>query len=538
MQENRVLVAEKPGRIATLSAGALAGLVAALLMTLVLLVVRQQFGVPTPSELVGERLAPMLSVDTFIKLLTQFGGFNNLKKIGFGSVIGGQILVGLFGGVVYALMLRRSRSRRSRLARSLRTNNGGLRLVILFVGSLWLLSMILLWPVLGVHYFGLPPARATLVTAASLFVAYLVYGLALPIGYGIIGNPPAARDSSAPFTAQPGGRRALLLGGAGAVIGIAANKLWSRLYERATFPYDGTQYLGEDVQFVTPNARFYIVTKNVIDPQVNPDLWRLEIAGRVARPRGYTYQELTSLPPVNQETTLMCISNQVGGGLMSNALWKGVPLRHFLEAAGPQMDITEVVLRAVDGYDDTIPFAKAMEPTTLLVYEMNGAPLPFVHGYPARVIVPGLFGEKSVKWITRIELVAQDVKGFYEKQGWGPDFNIPTHSRFDGPDLSKPISPGASVSLKGVAFAGNRGILRVEVSVDGGNEWQEATLNMPGTRLTWAFWNHDWRPERAGAYKLVVRATDGDGQLQIKEERWTAPHGATGYHKVTARVLG
>jgi DMSO/TMAO reductase YedYZ molybdopterin-dependent catalytic subunit len=233
----------------------------------------------------------------------------------------------------------------------------------------------------------------------------------------------------------------------------------------------------------------------------------------------------------------MCISNQVGGGLMSNAVWKGVPLRSLLEASGPHAGITRVVLRAVDGYDDTIPFAKAMEPTTLVAYEMNEAPLPFRHGYPVRLIVPGLYGEKSVKWITRVELLAQDVKGFYERQGWGPNFTIPTHSRFDGPDFGKPIPFAASIPLKGVAFGGNRGISRVEVSFDDGNDWREAKINTPGTRLTWALWNYDWKPERTGEYKLAVRATDGDGALQIKEERWTAPHGATGYQKVTARVV-
>lgn len=537
MQENKVLPAETPGRIKTVSAGALAGIVAALLMTLVLLVLRSQFGVPTPSELAGDRIAPTLSVDTFIKLLTQFGGFNNLKKVGFGSVLGGQIFVGLMGGLMYSLILNRTGSRRSRLARTLRTNNDGLRFVFFFVGSLWLLSVILLWPVLGTHYYGLPLGRATLVTAISFLVAYGVYGLSLIIGYGIISNPVTTEPSSETFMARHRGRRALLLGTAGAVIGIAANKIWTRLYDIATFSYDGTQYLGDEVQFITPNERFYVVTKNIVDPQVNPELWRLEISGMVERPNAYTYQELTSLPAINQETTLMCISNQVGGGLMSNALWKGVQLRQLLEGVGPRTGITKVVLRAVDGYDDTIPLAKAIEPTTLVVYEMNRAQLPFIHGYPVRVIVPGLFGEKSVKWVTRIELVDQDIKGFYEKQGWGPDFTIPTHSRFDGPDLSRPISVGASVPLKGVAFGGNRGISRVEVSFDDGNEWQEAKLYMPGTRLTWALWNYDWQPQKQGEYKLVVRATDGDGALQIREERWTAPHGATGYHKVTARVV-
>jgi DMSO/TMAO reductase YedYZ molybdopterin-dependent catalytic subunit len=491
--------------------------------------------VPTPSELTGDRIAPLLSVDRFIKLLTQFGGFNNLKKIGFGSVLAGQIVVGLLGGLVYALILNRPGSQLSKLSSKLRTTDAGLRFVFVFVGALWLLSLVLLWPVLGTHYHGLPPKSATLVTAISFLAAYALYGLSLIIGFRLISNRAPAKEI---FIAGVSGRRAVLLGAVGAVIGIAVNKIWTRLYDAATFSYDGTQYLGDQVQFITPNEQFYVVTKNIIDPQVNPELWRLEIKGLVEQPRTYSFQELTALPAINQETTLMCISNQVGGGLMSNAQWKGVPLRHLIENAGPKDGITKVVLRAVDNYDDTIPLAKAMDPTTLVVYEMNGSQLPFIHGYPVRLIVPGLFGEKSVKWVTRVELVAHDAKGFYEKQGWGPDFTIPIHSRFDGPDLSKPISRGTIVPLKGVAFAGDRGISRVEISFDDGNEWREAKLNMPGTRLTWAMWNHDWQPENEGEYKLAVRATDGNGALQIKEERWTAPHGATGYHKVTARVLG
>lgn len=537
MEQTKASPIDVVSRIKAVATGALAGLTAALLMTLLLLLLRSQFGVATPSELVGDRIAPLLSVDRFIKLLTQFGGYNNLKKIGFGSVLGGQLVVGVLGGLLYAIVVNRGVAQTSRLARKLRTTSGGLRFVMFLVGALWLLSLVLLWPVLGTHYYGLQPGRATLVTVISFLVAYGVYGLSLIIGYAIVVHRTSIQNVPATVMGQPGGRRAVLVGGVGAVIGIVAYKVWTRLYDIATFSYDGTQYLGDDVQFVTPNSRFYVVTKNIIDPQVNPELWCLGITGMVERPHAYTFAELVSLPAVNQETTLMCISNQVGGGLMSNAVWKGVPLRTLLEAATPQSGITKVVFRAVDGYDDTISLTKAMDPTTLVAYEMNGTPLPFIHGYPVRIIVPGLFGEKSVKWVTRIELVAHDVKGFYEKQGWGPDFNIPTHSRFDGPDFSKPFSFAQTIPLKGVAFGGNRGISNVEVSFDGGNHWEQARINTPGTRLTWALWHHEWRPERAGEYKLVVRATDGDGALQTREERWTAPHGATGYHKVMARVV-
>ncbi len=537
MLEEQAMPSDALGRSKALATGMLAGVIAALSMTLLLLFLRIQFGVPTPSELIGDRMAPMISVDTFIKLLVKFGGFNNLKKIGFGSVLGGQIVVGTLGGVLYALIVSRPAARQSEIARRLTTTSAGLRFVIIFVAALWLLTLVLLWPVLGTHYYGLAPGRATLVTTLSFLFAYGFYGLCLILGYGIIARQPTEQASSETGTGPHRGRRALLVGGIGAVVAVAVNMIWKRLYDIATFSYDGTQYLGDDVRFVTPNDRFYVVTKNVIDPQVNRNLWRLEIAGMVDRARSYSFEELVALPAVTQETTLMCISNQVGGGLMSNAVWKGVPLRSLFEASGPHAGITRVVLRAVDGYDDTIPFEKAMEPTTLVAHQMNEAPLPFRHGYPVRLIVPGLYGEKSVKWITRIELLARDVKGFYEKQGWGPDFTIPTQSRFDAPDFGKPIPLAASIPLKGVAFGGNRGISRVEVSFDGGNDWREAKINTPGTRLTWALWNYDWKPERIGEYKLVVRAIDGDGALQIKEERWTAPHGATGYHKVTARVV-
>src|SRR6266446_642757 len=158
MREEQALPGIALGRGKAVAAGMLAGVTAALLMTLLHLFLRSQFGVPTPSELIGDRMAPMISVDTFIRLLVRFGGFNNLKKIGFGSVLGGQIVVGTLGGVLYALIVSRPAARQSAIARRLRTTSGGgLRFVIIFVAALWLLTLVLLWPVLGAHYYGLPP---------------------------------------------------------------------------------------------------------------------------------------------------------------------------------------------------------------------------------------------------------------------------------------------------------------------------------------------------------------------------------------------
>ena len=237
-------------------------------------------------------------------------------------------------------------------------------------------------------------------------------------------------------------------------------------------------------------------------------LLSLEIGGLVDRPRSYAYAEIAALASVAQETTLMCISNGVGDALMSNARWTGIPLRTLLEAAGPRPGGAEALLRGADGYTDTIPLAKALDPSTLVVFEMNGEPLPRIHGYPVRLIVPGMYGEKNVKWVTAVEIVDHDVKGFYEQQGWGPDFEIPIRSRFYEPDLSEPIRLGAVVGLRGIVFGGDKGISRAEVSLDGGQSWQAADLEYPGTRLSWAIWRYHWRPEVAGEYFLAVRGFD------------------------------
>ncbi|MBA3281848.1 MAG: molybdopterin-dependent oxidoreductase [Acidimicrobiia bacterium] len=326
------------------------------------------------------------------------------------------------------------------------------------------------------------------------------------------------------------------MGGVGAGLALATGGLGTSLFRRSTFGYDGMQYSGPGIQAITPNDKFYVVTKNVIDPRVQAAQWRLGIGGLVDRPATYTFEDLRAMRTVVQETTLSCISNPVGGGLQSNAMWTGVPFRDLLDEAGPADSAVEVLVTAVDGYSDTFSLAKAMEPTTLVAYEMNGEPLPERHGYPARILVPGLFGEKNVKWVTNIELVDTDAKGFYEQQGWGPEFVVPTRSRFTEPDFAQPLVVGAMVTLRGTAFAGDRGVSRVEVSADDAKTWNNAELEYSSSPLAWVLWRYDWRPERMGEVPLLVRATDGKGDLQISEARDVAPQGATGLHRVMARV--
>src|SRR5207248_4806134 len=192
------------------------------------------------------------------------------------------------------------------------------------------------------------------------------------------------------------GRRAFVLTAIGVAVAGGGFALARKLFRVATFSYDGTQYKGQIVEPITPNELFYCVTKNVVDPKVNADLWHLEVNGLVQNRATWRYQDLVGLPSSEQQTTLMCISNGIDAGLISNAIWRGVPLRDLLERAAPLSNAARVRFHGVDNYTDTIPLEKAMESTTLLAHHMNGVRLPHRHGYPLRVIVPGYFGEKHV----------------------------------------------------------------------------------------------------------------------------------------------
>lgn len=520
--------------------GLLAGLVAALAMTALMLVLRSVAGIPTPAELVGDRFAPLIPARDFGGLIAWAGGYNQLKQLGVVSVLIGQILAGTLGGVIYVLLRRRG--------------SRATPFLIGYVAALWLSAMIVLWPVLPTSFAGLPPDLARIVTAITLLGAFTFYG---SLTAGLVRILPPARQPVKP-TDQPDhrvdgaessrtgspapagglhvGRRAILIGAAGVGLLTVSGGLLRRLSDDATFAYDGLQVRGPDIEPITPNDSFYVVSKNVIDPAVDAGLWRLAVAGHVDRPSSMDLNALRVMPSVEQETTLMCISNIVSGGLMSNAIWRGVPLASLIDQAGARAGTVEVLCKSVDGYSDSFSIEKALEPTTLVVYEMNGEPLPRRHGFPVRLIVPGLFGEKSIKWVTEVELIDRDVKGFYETQGWGPGFVVPTRSRFYGPDLRQPVAIGQTVRLTGTAFGGDRGVAGVEVSVDNGSTWQPAQLDYPGSQLSWALWSFEWVPSAAGEFRLGVRATDRQGNVQVSTSRPVVPEGATGIHVVTATV--
>ncbi len=298
---------------------------------------------------------------------------------------------------------------------------------------------------------------------------------------------------------------------------------------------------------LTTNDRFYRVDVNVLAPTVDASNWHLNLHGLVKNPMTITYAQLLSFPSVEEYATLECVSNKIGRDLMSTARWKGVRLRDILQAAGVSSDAEYVVFRCYDGYDVGVPLDRSLIDGAILAYEMNGERLPIEHGYPLRAIVPGLYGMMNAKWITEIELVNKVYAGFWQRRGWTNNALYQTGSTILSPGDSQlrdkfPIPSavtevsGTPIPVVGVAFAGDRGISKVEVSTDGGGSWETASLYDPLSDYTWVFWRLDWNPPSTGTYKLTVRATDKTGQTQTATMRVPFPDGATGYHIIDIRV--
>ena len=430
----------------------------------------------------------------------------------------------------------------------------GWLLIVPGVVAVWALFVALLWPQLLTNYHGRPPGTALVITSLGMLASFAVCGVGIMWFYGLLTTPPrlAANADDEPPTAGLT-RRRFLAGGFGALAAVAFGGLLHRLFKLGTFGYDGTQYGGPEVVKITPNDKFYQVTKNLVDPDVARAIWRFDIVGNVESPRVWTFAELTTFPAVEQETTLQCVSYGVGSGLISNAFWKGVPLPTLLAMVKPKANCAAVLFHAADGYFETFPMSKANEMTTLVAWEMNGEPLPPRHGFPMRMIVPGVYGERMPKWVTRLEFLAKDdprlkIKrhdiegvGFYTEQGWGPNIFVPTTSRFDAPQVAgdhfaEPFKLGEPAELRGMAFGGDKGISKVEVSFDDGQTWTDAPITAPGTLISWSLWTYLWTPETPGEFAALVRATNMKGELQIATFRGQVPHGATGLHRVRGRV--
>lgn len=352
--------------------------------------------------------------------------------------------------------------------------------------------------------------------------------------------------------AAPGmNRRAVLIGGLGFAglaavamagaqfLGSRTSAVASRVTSRLPIPSSTAPALPAGVQapitgiqpFVTPNANFYRIDTAVIVPQVQATDWSLSFSGMVRRPFTITYEELLDMPMVERDVTIMCVSNPIGGNYIGNARWLGTPLMPLLEQAGIQSGADQIFSTSVDGWTCSTPLEGLAEREPLLVIGMNGEPLPIDHGFPVRMVIPGLYGFISAtKWVTQIEAATYaDMPAYWTVRGWATDAPVLTGSKIEQPN------PGAmkagATNIGGVAWAmDGDGVSKVEVQVDGG-PWQVANLAEVPNPVTWRQW---WLPWDAapGTHVIRVRATNGLGELQTEQERDVIPSGATGWHTI------
>ena len=292
----------------------------------------------------------------------------------------------------------------------------------------------------------------------------------------------------------------------------------------------------------TPNEDFYLIDTAISSPRINRDRWTLNITGAVDNPIELSYDDLLSLPTREADITLSCISNEVGGGLISNARWTGVLLSDVLQEAGLSQDkiasaSEQLVGRSIDDWTSGFPTEIAFDGREALVaFGMNDEELPLKHGYPVRLVVPGLYGYVSAtKWLTEIELTDWGFDAYWIKRGWSKEGPIVTQSRIDTVSDDSTVSAGTR-PVGGVAWAPHRGIDRVEVSTDDGETWNDARLAAQLDVDVWRQYVYDWEAE-PGEYTLKVRATDGEGETQTEEEAAPQPSGATGYHTIKTTVV-
>jgi DMSO/TMAO reductase YedYZ molybdopterin-dependent catalytic subunit len=287
--------------------------------------------------------------------------------------------------------------------------------------------------------------------------------------------------------------------------------------------------------FYTQNSKFYRVDTALVVPQVSPQSWQLRIHGMVDKPMTISFNELMRRPMIDHDVTMTCVSESVGGSLISNARWQGALLADILKEAGIQKGATQIVMRDVNGMNLGVAVDPVMDGrASLLAVGMNGQPLPQEHGFPVRVVVPGLYGYVSAcKWVVDMELTTYAAfNAYWSQRGWSQQAPIKTESRIDTPKTGSSLAAG-KVMIAGIAWAQHRGIEAVEVGIDG--NWQQATLAAQDTIDTWRQWYYPWQAT-TGKHTVQVRATDKTGHTQTATVHGAEPNGATGYHTIQVTV--
>jgi DMSO/TMAO reductase YedYZ molybdopterin-dependent catalytic subunit len=483
-------------------------------------------GAPSPLVAVGTAVIDLSPPGSKDLVVTLFGTNDKLALL---LVVGGAVLV---LGALIGLLARRS------------TTAAGVAIVLLAgVGTLAALRE--------------AGASITLVLAswaAQSAVGYValtsLLGAARPRPAGGIEGADLRSATRRRFLAWAGGLGALALLGGGLGRSILTTRAASTAEAATAIPVvtspipsvglDDALDVPGITPLVVPNDRFYRIDTALLVPSVDVADWQLRVHGMVDREVVLSFDDLVAMPLVEQYVTIACVSNEVGGDLVGNAKWTGVPLLDVLEMAGIKDGATQIVPRSVDGWTAGFPTDWVTHPerprNALIAVKMNDEPLPVEHGFPARLIVPGLYGYVSAtKWLAELELTTLDAfDAYWVPRGWAKEAPILTQSRIDVPHQGTKVAPGL-VNVAGVAWAPDRGVSKVEVSVDE-DGWRQATLSTAAFGpQTWVQWKYAWQAT-AGAHAIRVRATDGTGVVQ--EERVTPPppDGARGYHSITVEV--
>lgn len=289
---------------------------------------------------------------------------------------------------------------------------------------------------------------------------------------------------------------------------------------------------------ITPTGELYTQSYSST-PRVEAADWRLTVDGLVDSPLTLTYADLSGFAKVETVRTLECIGNPVGGSLIGNPRWGGFLAQELWDRVGIQAQAIRAKFTSADEYQTSVDLSWITQPDVLFAYEINGEPLPAEHGFPMRILMPGLYGQKMPKWLTRIEFIDEVFTGYWESRGWSDVASVQTNSIIRQPRGLDPLPPGA-VPVFGLAFAGLRRITAVEVRVDDG-EWQSAELLQDESPLVWTQWSFEW-PGDEGSHRLAVRATDDTGFVQSTEAgsllSGAFPDGADDIHSVVLRVEG
>jgi DMSO/TMAO reductase YedYZ molybdopterin-dependent catalytic subunit len=296
---------------------------------------------------------------------------------------------------------------------------------------------------------------------------------------------------------------------------------------------------------ITPLEQFYVTTFSTIEPGFDPKFWSFSLDGLVAQPLKFNFEEMRALPALEILRTLECIGNPVGGGLISNATWKGTSLKGLLQKADVKGGAKYLVMDGADDYFTSVPIDLGLNDEALLVYEMNGQPLPPQHGRPLRVLLPGVYGQKQPKWITHIGVADQYVQGPWEKKWWSDTAIIRPNARIDRP-IDDAVIKGKQdevFTITGIAFCSSPGVARVEISTDEGATWHDTVLTRapsPFTNFVWTRWGFNWRLPGQGQYTLLARVTDraGNGQSEASFRIFhdSFPDGTNAIHSLIVKV--